>query len=200
MKLKVLAPLVVALATVMSACGESATSSTSVLNLDGTSYSTQAPTLSTLPPVTSVATEGQVSDVAQEYVIKETDTSRVKVADLFGITVEALDQANLTTPGYTAFYPGLKIIIPPGAKVPSAVPDSTAPGVTTGETLAPTTTVAPNGDGCTTGSYVITAEDTSRQKVAEKFGTTVDQLDAANANTAGYSAFYPGLKIIIPCA
>ncbi len=200
MKLKVLAPLVVACAAVMSACGESATSSTTVLNLDGTSYSTQAPTLSTLPTVTSAAVEGQVSDVAQEYIIKETDTSRVKVADMFGITVEALDQANLTTAGYEAFYPGLKIIIPPGAKVPSAVPDTTAPGVTTGATLAPTTTVATNGDGCTTGSYVITAEDTTRTKVAEKFGTTVDQLDAANANTKGYSAFYPGLKIIIPCA
>jgi hypothetical protein len=29
---------------------------------------------------------------------------------------------------------------------------------------------------------------------------TVEQLDAANANTPGYSAFYPGLEIVIPCS
>ena len=36
-------------------------------------------------------------------------------------------------------------------------------------------------------------------KVAEKFDVTVEALDAANANTNGYSSFYPGLKIVIPC-
>ena len=44
-----------------------------------------------------------------------------------------------------------------------------------------------------TGSYTITADDTTRLKVAEKFDVTVEALDAANANTSGYSGFYPGL-------
>ena len=34
--------------------------------------------------------------------------------------------------------------------------------------------------------------------MAEKFDVTVDALDAANAGTPGYSAFYPGLEIVIP--
>ncbi len=61
-----------------------------------------------------------------------------------------------------------------------------------------TTTVAGGGDNCTAGSYTITADDTTRIKVADKFNVTVDQLDAANSGTNGYSAFYPGLKIVIP--
>ena len=28
---------------------------------------------------------------------------------------------------------------------------------------------------------------------------TVQELDAANANTSGYQAFYPGLEILVPC-
>jgi hypothetical protein len=34
--------------------------------------------------------------------------------------------------------------------------------------------------------------------VAEKFGTTVGELQSINADTAGYSAFYVGLTIKIP--
>jgi len=35
-------------------------------------------------------------------------------------------------------------------------------------------------------------------KVAEKFDVTVEALNAANAATTGYSAFYVGLEIVIP--
>ena len=49
------------------------------------------------------------------------------------------------------------------------------------------------------GTYTIEAGDTTRLKVAEKFDVTVEALDAANAGTAGYGGFYPGLKIVIPC-
>lgn len=203
MQFQRVAPFVLAVAALLSACGDSSTaSSTTQLNLDGTAYATMAPTQSTVPSSSTTLPGGAISEVPQEYTIKDTDTSRQKVADFFGITVEALDQANAATPGYSAFYPGLKIIIPAGAKVPSAVPETTTvttPG-DTATTSAPTTTVPSDGNGCTTGSYVITADDTSRTAVAEKFDITVDQLDAANANTQGYSSFYPGLKIIIPCA
>jgi peptidoglycan hydrolase-like protein with peptidoglycan-binding domain len=52
---------------------------------------------------------------------------------------------------------------------------------------------------CVPGTYTIQATDTTRTRVAEKFDVTVEALDAANANTAGYGAFFPGLDIIIPC-
>ena len=46
------------------------------------------------------------------YTIQEDDTSRVGVADKFDLTFEALDAANVDTPGYEAFFVGLKIVIP----------------------------------------------------------------------------------------
>jgi LysM repeat protein len=47
-----------------------------------------------------------------EYTIEEGDTTRLKVAEKFNVTVEALDAANANTVGYESFYPGLKIVIP----------------------------------------------------------------------------------------
>ena len=35
--------------------------------------------------------------------------------------------------------------------------------------------------------------------MAELYDVSVEALDAANASTAGYGGFYPGLKIVIPC-
>jgi len=65
------------------------------------------------------------------------------------------------------------------------------------------TTVAggtlPPPDQCVPGKYTIDASDTSRLRVAEKFDVTVEALDAANANTSGYSGFFAGLEIVIPC-
>lgn len=46
------------------------------------------------------------------YTITSSDTSRLKVAKRFKIDVAKLDQANIDTLGYAAFYPGLKINIP----------------------------------------------------------------------------------------
>ena len=37
-----------------------------------------------------------------------------------------------------------------------------------------------SGDNCEPGQYTITADDTTRLKVAEKFDVTVEALDAAN--------------------
>lgn len=204
MQVKWLIPVLVG-GALLSACGSSPTASTgSVVATDigPTSYDTMAPTQSTIPPVTGAPAEGQTSPTEQEYTIKPTDTSRQKVADLFGITVAELDAANVATPGYSAFYPGLKIKIPAGAKVPSATPDTTAtttPGATTPPATSggPTTTLPPSGT-CTPGTYVIVAGDLP-SKVAAKFDVTVAQLDEANANTKGYKAFIVGVKINIPC-
>ena len=52
---------------------------------------------------------------------------------------------------------------------------------------------------CVPGKYTIEESDTSRVRVAEKFDVTVEALDAANASTPGYGAFFAGLEIVIPC-
>src|SRR5688500_4805829 len=65
-------------------------------------------------------------------------------------------------------------------------------------TTVPGGTLPPPGT-CVPGLYVVTADDTSRLRVANKFEITVDELDAANEATDGYAAFYIGLKIVIPC-
>jgi LysM repeat protein len=95
------------------------------------------------------------------------------------------------------------IKIPPGACVPeagattatTATPPGTAPPGT--EAAATATTQAGLGDNCVAGSYTLEAGDYPN-KVAQKFDVTVDQLNAANANTPGYSSFYVGLEIVIP--
>ncbi|MEY2443715.1 MAG: hypothetical protein QOE00_295, partial [Ilumatobacteraceae bacterium] len=61
-----------------------------------------------------------------------------------------------------------------------------------------TTTLAGGVPTCAGGEYTILAEDTTRLKVANKLNTTVAELDAANASTAGYKSFYVGLKIKTP--
>jgi LysM repeat protein len=52
------------------------------------------------------------------YVITKDDTSRVKVAAKFDVTVAQLDAANTGTKGYNSFAPGLKIVIPKKAGCP----------------------------------------------------------------------------------
>lgn len=47
------------------------------------------------------------------YTVTSDDTTRIGVADKFCISVQALDTANIETEGYTVFFPGLVIVIPP---------------------------------------------------------------------------------------
>lgn len=203
MQVKWLIPVLVG-GALLSACGSSPTASTgSVVATDigGTAYGTLAPTQSTIPPVTGAPGPDQVSPTEQEYTI-QSDDYEGKVANRFGITVDELRAANVATPNYSMFYPGLKIKIPAGAKVPSATTETTQP-TTPGETTppatsgGPTTTLAPSGT-CTPGTYVIAANDLP-STVAKKFDVTVAQLDEANKNTKGYKAFIVGVKINIPC-
>jgi LysM repeat protein len=103
------------------------------------------------------------------------------------------------------------ILIPPGAKsvTAAAATDSaetstdTATETETTETEAteteatPTETIPDAGDNCSQGTYTIVEGD-YEGLVAGKFDVTVDALRAANVSTPGYSAFYPGLEIVIP--
>lgn len=69
------------------------------------------------PPTqtTTTVAGGQPTCAPGEYTILAEDTSRTKVAKKLDTTVAALDAANVGTPGYSSFYPGLKIKTPPKA-------------------------------------------------------------------------------------
>ncbi len=64
-------------------------------------------------------------------------------------------------------------------------------------TTQPAATIPDAGDNCGEGEYTIVDGD-YEGKVAANFDVTVEALRAANASTSGYSAFYPGLTIVIP--
>jgi LysM repeat protein len=200
MKTILLAPLAFG-ALLFSACGDGSTATTSsVVNLESTNYNTLATTAATLPPSTTLVgatvPAGQATTDVTEYTVQANDVP-FTVANRYGITVDALSLANVDTPGYGAFYVGLKIKIPAGAITPSStVPTETTLPATPTET---TTTLAGGASNCAQGSYTIVDGDLPFT-VAKKFDVTVDQLNAANANTKGYTNFIVGVKIIIPAS
>ncbi len=200
MHMKWLFPVCVgASALMLSACGDSGTATTtSVANMESTNYNTLAPTLSTLPPSTTLPGDtpaGTVTTDVTEYTIQSNDVPYT-VARKFSVTVDALTLANTDTAGYGAFYAGLKIKIPAGAIIPdpTASPTTTTLAGTPAET---TTTLAGGTSNCAAGSYTIVANDLP-STVAKKFDVTVQQLDEANVNTKGYTNFVVGIKIVIP--
>lgn len=177
---------------------------TTLANIEPSSYVTREPatTTTTIEGETPTDEEGR-STVEQEYEVQAGDYP-LRIAQLYDIPLEELANYNeWTPPNYSEFpFPGTMVKIPPNALIPGAATPATADeDVVTGDATAPPTptTLPTNEDGCTPGTYTITAEDTSRTRVAEQFDITVEQLDAANANTPGYSSFYPGLEIVIPC-
>jgi len=192
MQVRWLVPWSIGAALLLGACGEASSgSNSSVLNLDGSNYATLPPAQSTTSSSSSVPAGPQPGE--QEYTVQAGDFP-IAVAKKFGVSLDALNQANAATPGYSVFYQGLKIRIPAGG-TPAA---STTTVAGSGTTVAgATTTLAGGGGTCAAGSYTIKDGDYPI-KVAKNFNVTVAQLDAANANTAGYSAFYVGLKIVIP--
>ncbi|MFM7044170.1 MAG: LysM peptidoglycan-binding domain-containing protein [Ilumatobacteraceae bacterium] len=179
-------PLALALcaAVVLSGCGEASTASTStVVNLDSTNYFTIPPTPSTIATTTTLpgpVLPGMLTSDITFYTVVGGDTPS-GVAARYGITLAALDAANIDTSGYPAFLVGIQIKIPPGATIPT----STVPQLEPGDKL------------CIAGKYVIKDGDTP-SGVASDFGVTLDDLNKANAQTAGYLNFIIGAEIIIP--
>lgn len=197
MSKKWLVSVVVGATALLSACGNSSTASTSsVLNLSSTNWATLPPTPSTIPVTTlpGPGQPGQQTIEPTQYTVQSGDVP-FTVAKRYGITLDALNLANVDTAGYSAFFVGLKIIIPAGAMVPQStlVPDTSLP-VTPSQT---TTTLAGGGSNCVAGKYKIQDGDLP-STVATKFDVTVAQLDAANVNTKGYKNFIVGVEIIIP--
>jgi len=187
-------------AFVLASCGSESAATQSTIDLS------QASTAFVVrPPATTVATAGADDDgvVAgtQEYVIQAGDYPLLLV-DRFGVTLDDLIAVNEWGSVNEFPGPGTTILIPPGGSaVASATAESTGDGGSgeaSTEDPEVAATIPDAGDNCGPGSYTILETDTTRLGVAEKFDVTVEALDAANANTQGYSAFFPGLEIVIP--
>ncbi|MFZ8998110.1 MAG: LysM peptidoglycan-binding domain-containing protein [Ilumatobacteraceae bacterium] len=153
--------------------------------IQGSSYVTIPPATSTtttttlVPPTTAPATE--LDTLGEQVYVVQPNDGLAKIAELYGITMEEVVRYNGYEDGFNhVFFPGDEVRIPPNAKVP----DAGASGGSSGD--CPTT-------------YVITADDTSRISVAERFGITYQQMDAANVSTPGYKSFVLGRAITIPC-
>jgi LysM repeat protein len=203
MKRMLVGPVLLGAAFAFSACGSTATGSTSsVVNLQATNYHTLAPTLTTLPAslTTPVAGGPTVPGVTFAPGTRTTSVTTYKVqkgdvpsavARRFGITLDALVQANTDTANYAQFNIGLVIKIPAGATVPTSSTTTTQP--------LPDLTKGTVKGNCVRGTYTVQKGDLPTT-VAKKFNLTKAQLDTANASTKGYSSFIVGIKIVIPAA
>lgn len=187
----------VAAALLLGACGgdDSDAASKPTVTLAGgeTSYATIAPaTTTTIAPPPEV---GPTTD----YEVQAGDYG-IKVAEEFGITLDELAAANGWADVGSEFPgPGSIIKIPASADAAEADdPADTDAAGTEAETAEAGEAIPDPGSNCEAGSYTIEDGDTSRTKVAEKFDVTVEAMDEANQGTAGYDAFFPGLKIVIP--
>lgn len=204
-----LAPLIAA-AALLSACGSSggdaASRPTVTLEAGETSYATLPPA-TTAPPEAEVPEEAETGGV-QEYEVQAGDYG-IKVADQFGVSLLDLENINGWSDASREFPgPGSTIKIPAGgtnSEAPAPAEGGETAAGSDGDTAGSVTDAGETGEAipevggnCDAGSYTIEAGDTSRFKVANKFDVTVEEMDAANAGTNGYDAFYPGLEIVIP--
>jgi LysM repeat protein len=192
-------PVVVG-AVVLSSCGggeTAATQSTIDLSSASTAFVVRPPA-TTEPPADTAGDPDAVVEGTQEYTVQSGDYPFLLV-ERFGVTLEDLLGVNEWTNPNQFPGPGTVILIPPGGKSVAAAPTPTpdAAGDTSASPGAATETIPDAGDNCAPGTYTIVKDDFPG-RVASKFDVTVDALNAANANTSGYSSFYVGLEIVIP--
>lgn len=195
-------------------CGtDEATTNTTTVRVGATNYVTIAPAPSTNVPVTTAPdAPGSILQFQTEYVILEGDYPST-VANKWKVKFEDLMTLNgwtLQDNGIVPEWPGVgqTILIPAGATVPGVPPDPGIPTTTiAGAPVAPTTaapettvatTTTTEAPGSACGEYTIEEGDYPGL-VATKLDTTVGKLNAANAGTNGYSSFYVGLVINVPC-
>ncbi len=207
-----------ALTLTAAACGDSDAGETApTITIQPQSYQSKpAPTQP--PDVTGApeANEDGTTDQVQQYTVKENEYP-AQIASRFEITLSELLNFNgweLNSQGWVPDFPppGSVIEIPPGAKFidPNAEDEEEAtettdatPGTSSDGAVVATTTAAaasdPAADRCSPGTYTVESGDYPIG-VAQKFDVTIEALNQANANTPGYSTFYPSLKIVIPPA
>jgi LysM repeat protein len=189
-----------------SGCGGSTPTGAdaTIANIQPTSFveippATTTSTTTTLPQTDPVA--GTRSPSEQTYEIKSGDGLGA-IAARYDITLEQLINYNQFPDGAAQLIlPGQVIKIPPDALVPGTATPTETETDTGGDTPTETEDTADEpvtGDDCPT-SYVIKDGDTVRSRVADQFGITFQEMDAANANTPGYQNFIPGTEIVIPC-
>ena len=188
----------VAGALVLASCGGETATTQSTIDLS------QASTAFVVrPPATTpdVQVDGASATVegTQDYVVQAGDYPLLLV-ERFGITLDDLIAVNEWGSVNEFPGPGTTILIPPGGTpvADAGAAEEAPPPADDGAADEPAATIPDAGDNCGEGSYTITEDDTTRIGVAEKFDVTVEELDAANADTPGYSAFFPGLEIVIP--
>ena len=191
---------VAAAAVLFAACGASDDASPSRSTVDLNNGSTAFVVKEPIPTSTGpTVNEDGTTGASQEYEVQAGDYP-IKVADQFGIPLPDLVKFNGWASEAEVPLPGSVIKIPPGAVAASAAEEEAeaeAEDAVADEATEPGDTIPEAGDNCAEGSYKIAEGDTTRTKVADKFDVTVDALDAANAATPGYAAFYPGLEIVI---
>jgi LysM repeat protein len=184
----------------LASCGGEATDQAlgTVFTVAPTTYAvidpptTTTTSTTTLPPLPDVA---GVDASTGTYTVSGGD-SVYAIANKFGLTPEQLAAINGWADGIGhTILPGDVISVVAGASAPAAPADPAAPAG--GDQPVATGTDAPQA-GCPT-TYTITASDTTRIKVASRFGITYQEMDAANAGTPGYGNFLIGTVINIPC-
>ncbi len=191
-------------AFVLASCGggeSGATQSTLDLSAASTAFVVRPPATTEPPIDTATADPAAVVEGTQDYTIQSGDYWYGLVGR-FEVSIEDLLAVNEWTDINAFPNPGDVILIPPGGKSVDAVAAAstdTSADASTGDTsgAAPADTIPDAGDNCAPGKYTIVDGD-YLGKVAGKFDVTVDALNAANVNTAGYASFYVGLEIVIP--
>lgn len=200
----------------LSACGDDDSSAPATLvEIKPSSFVTSPTTAAgaTTPPAGSAVTgePGEVSMAEQSYEIERGD-SLSGIASTFGITIDEITNFNNWADGSGhLLVPGETVRIPPGAEFPTPDDDEDESDEDDGgenaddEEESDSTEEASDDpelcpDGERQGTYTIQATDTTRVGVADRLDVTVAQLDEANAGTPGYSGFFAGLEILVPCA
>lgn len=183
-------------ALLMVGCGGDAEESADSTTTTAVVVATLAPPSTPAPSTTVDTSPGAVLTAPIEYTIVDGDSPSL-IASRYSIPLQALLDENgweLVDQQVPAFpFAGAVIRIPAGATVPvETVPSTPASG--SGDTASETT--EPESGAC--GTYVIMEGD-SPSVVATKLDTTVDKLNAVNADTAGYAGFILGITIQVPC-
>jgi LysM repeat protein len=122
----------------------------------------------------------------------------LRIARRFDVDVDALVAFNGWEGPNHPLYRGDEVRIPPEGYDPDATSpaDAGADGATSATTEPDDPATCP--DGSEPETYTIRAGDTPRI-VARRLGVTVDELDAANADTRFYAGFVIGIEIVVPC-
>lgn len=189
-KLLLVAPVLAVIALAVACGGDDSTEPTGNQGLTDPQTAPSTTPWATPPPAVFVeggaAPSGPSGPSEGTYTVQEGDTA-FDIATTFGITVEALAEANgMTVEEITNLSIGQELIIPSEEpEVPA--PEGTPPVATA------TATVTPSAEG----EVYIVQEGDYPELIAEQFGITTEELMEANGITDPTS-LQVGQELIIP--